>query len=293
MACIKKITVCVLILSLYAVFFQVEANECYSDYGCPYLKYCCTKKYSFQWNICSYRCVGLSCSYDSNCAPGESCCESNDKCALNCIGESCSYNSDCASGESCCQSNYKCALNCIGESCSYDSDCASGESCCESNDKCALNCIGESCSYDSDCGSGETCCQSNYKCALNCIGESCSYDSDCASGESCCHGVCKTGGCNKSKGWSGWLIAIIITTTVGLFILLLVCVIYRRCYAPSRRRALGGVIVVQPMNTGATVFAPQQQHYGIPQQGQPMLQRPQPQGTAWLPPGRHATTPTY
>ncbi|CAB4029155.1 Hypothetical predicted protein [Paramuricea clavata] len=267
MAFIKKITVCVLILALYAVFFHVEANECYSDYSCPSSQYCCSKKYSFQWNICSYSCVGLSCSYDSNCAPGESCCESNDKCALNCIGESCSYNSDCASGESCC----------------------------ESNDKCALNCIGKFCSYDSDCGSGESCCQSNYKCAFNCIGESCSYDSDCASGESCCHsdGVCKTGGCNKSKGWPGWLFAIIIITTVGSFILFLACVIYRRCYAPSRRRALGGVIVVQPMNTGATVFAPQQKHYGIQQQGQPMFQCSQPQGTAWPPPGRHATTPTY
>ncbi|CAB4044106.1 Hypothetical predicted protein [Paramuricea clavata] len=86
MACIKKTTVCVLFLALYAVFSQVEANDCFSDLGCrdySYItRYCCKRKYLS--NVCrSNDCLGESCTIDTDCAPGE-CCNSDDKCATDC-----------------------------------------------------------------------------------------------------------------------------------------------------------------------------------------------------------------
>ena len=85
MACIKKTTCfCVLFLALYAVFSQVEANECYSDSGCTgsvFTQYCCKRK--DRSNVCrSFNCLGESCTFNTDCAPGE-CCNS-DECATYC-----------------------------------------------------------------------------------------------------------------------------------------------------------------------------------------------------------------
>ncbi len=79
MAYIKKTTAfCVVFLALYAVFNNVEANECSYDYSCYGLQYCCDRKYP-ESNVCRHSCIGQSCIIDSDCAPGE-CCDSDDKC---------------------------------------------------------------------------------------------------------------------------------------------------------------------------------------------------------------------
>ncbi|CAB4033045.1 Hypothetical predicted protein [Paramuricea clavata] len=142
MACIRSTTVfCVLFLALYAVFSQVEANECYSDSGCGYLKYCCERKYPSYDNICLNNCIGESCTIDDDCAPSETCCGVDKKCGTTCIGKSCTYrDSHCATGETCCgNSDKKCATTCIGKSCDYSYHCATGE-CCNSDDKCDTDC---------------------------------------------------------------------------------------------------------------------------------------------------------
>ncbi len=112
MACIRKTTVfCVIFLALNAVFSQVEAfDECTDDYQCSSLKYCCDGRY-YGDNVCQSSCIGRSCSVNSDCAPGESCCDADDKCATTCVGKYCTYDGDCASGE-CCDSDYECKTDC-------------------------------------------------------------------------------------------------------------------------------------------------------------------------------------
>ncbi|CAB4029947.1 Hypothetical predicted protein [Paramuricea clavata] len=108
MACIRKTTVfCVLFLVLYVVFSYVEANECSSHFDCSGLQYCCDRKYP-EDNVCRYSCIGQSCILDNDCAPGESCCDSDEKCATTCVGKSCTFDGDCATGECCDSADGKC-----------------------------------------------------------------------------------------------------------------------------------------------------------------------------------------
>ena len=133
MACIRKTTAfAVLLLAVYTALCQVEAfGGCRRDSDCSYSKYCCKRSY-----VCRYNCVDESCIFHRDCAPGESCCGSDDKsCATTCIGKSCTLNNHCATGESCCDSDDRCATTCIGKSCTFDNDCATGE-CCDSDGKC-------------------------------------------------------------------------------------------------------------------------------------------------------------
>ena len=83
MACIRKATVfCVLFLALY-VFIQVKArDQCSSDSGCSFGRYCCDRKYP-EYNICRSNCLDESCFLDSDCATGE-CCDTDDKCKSDC-----------------------------------------------------------------------------------------------------------------------------------------------------------------------------------------------------------------
>ena len=108
MACIRKATAfSVLLLAVYTALRQVEAfGECSSDSDCSYSKFCCDRKYP-ELNVCRYNCIDESCILHSNCATGESCCDSDDKCATTCIGKSCTFDNDCATGE-CCDSDGKC-----------------------------------------------------------------------------------------------------------------------------------------------------------------------------------------
>ena len=93
---------------------------------------------------------------------------------------------------------------------------------------------------------------------------SCDDDEDCASGEWCCIGECKTRDCTEDL--PGWLIEVVVILVLSVLFSIGGCV-YCKCYKPWRQRAHGGVIVVQPLNTGAAVLATQQQQY-ITQQGQ-------------------------
>ena len=82
MACIRKATgFCVLLLALY-LFIQVKAfNQCSSDRGCSFGRYCCERKFSD--NICRSNCLDETCILSSDCAPGE-CCDTDDKCKSDC-----------------------------------------------------------------------------------------------------------------------------------------------------------------------------------------------------------------
>ena len=108
MAFVRKTSVfCVIFLTLH-VFIQVKAfGPCIYDSQCGLLKYCCDRRYP-ENNICRSNCIGESCILNSDCAPGESCCNATDKCATSCVGESCSSSYDCATGE-CCDSNGECS----------------------------------------------------------------------------------------------------------------------------------------------------------------------------------------
>ena len=167
----------------FAIYMSIQVKGCFSDFDCPGTKYCC--KRNFYSNVCRYGCEGYTCTYNSDCATGEFCCNGTKKCAKIC--ESCSYDSHCPTGEFCCGINTrkigKCKKSCLGESCSYHSDCATGESCCSSTRKCATNCLREACYYRHNCAAGEYCCSN--RCAVSCLGKSCSYDSDCAKGQCC------------------------------------------------------------------------------------------------------------
>ncbi len=156
------------------------------------------------------------------------------------------------------------------------------------------------------CPSSEYCCKRRYYysynyyyvCQHSCVGYSCDYDSDCASGEYCSdsNSECKSGDSDKSEGLPGWVVILVIILAIAVFVFLVIASIYRCCHAASRRRALGGVIVVHPVNTGNTVLAAQQQQgYLQPQQqhdhqGSPMFQINKVSGTS-VPPTQMA--PTY
>ncbi len=210
MARIRKTTVfCVIFLALYATFSQVEAsNECYSDYDCSGLQYCCDRKY--EDNVCRYSCVSESCRRDSNCAPGESCCYSDDKCATTCVGKFCTFDSHCATGESCCDVDDKCNTTCVGKSCTSDSDCATGKSCCDADDRCATTCVGKSCNYDHHCATGE-CCDSDYKCI--------------------------TGDCDVIKGLAGWIVAVIVFSVIVVIVIPIAVVVFCCCCAAGAAAA--------------------------------------------------------
>ena len=207
MACIKKNTV--LFLALYAVFCHVEAfNQCDSDSDCSWWSrpYCCERKYP-EDSVCRSSCVGESCDYDSDCAPGESCCDSDGKCAVICR-KSCTDRSDCVDGELCCDSDKKCNATCIGNRCTYDGDCSViGESCCYSDHQCAASCFGTWCRYDGDCATGE-CCDSDHTCAI--------------------------GDCYVMKGVAhDWIFAVIVIGVVVFIAVPIAVVVFCCCCAPS------------------------------------------------------------
>ena len=111
MASIRKTTVfCITFLALYILTDVKAFSECYSQKDCGYGQYCCERRYP-ESNVCRSDCIGESCILNSDCAPGESCCDGTDKCAISCVGESCTYNGDCATGE-CCDSDGKCDSEC-------------------------------------------------------------------------------------------------------------------------------------------------------------------------------------
>ncbi len=78
MACSKKDAIfCLLFLALYAVFRYVKGlDQCDSDSDCSNLQYCC-ERISPEENVCGSVCIGESCVFHSHCAPGESCCASD------------------------------------------------------------------------------------------------------------------------------------------------------------------------------------------------------------------------
>ena len=225
MAFEKTVWTCVIILAVFSP--QVEATKCSSGNVCPGSQHCCRRN-----NICRDNCVGEPCSFHSNCAPGEYCCDG--KCALNC--SSCYYNSNCKTGEKCCGpsseegTNSKCSISCLGKlcsrysqcnylqsccagvckygcsTCSKDSECSSGEVCCglhlHDRGDCAKSCV-NTCEYDSHCPSGEFCCGGiRFQlgiCASSCIGKTCKYDGHCGAGEYCCgDGICAASCIGKS-----------------------------------------------------------------------------------------------
>ena len=166
--------------------------------------------------------------YESHCATREYCCGNAPsylrKCAKSCIGISCTYNSECASGESC-SSNKKCVLSWRRKHCIFEKDCAQGESChsrlcvqiCTNRKQCGLNefccsfqeifgmcrtsCLGISCQSDQDCASGEHCSGTyNKVCSRTHTAQACYTNGDCSTGQ-CCDDDrnCTTGECDSKK----------------------------------------------------------------------------------------------
>ena len=142
----------------------------------------------------------------------------------------------------------------------------------------------DECYYDFNCGYSRFCCKRRYPednvCRYNCIGQSCDRNDDCATGETCCDsdGKCKSGDCEVIKGLGGWVVAVIVISTI-VGVVIPAGLIYRCCCAAGAAR--GNVTIVQvctcyywnpvtvnPVTKGTIVLA-NQQHQRYPnQQGQ-------------------------
>ena len=156
------------------------------------------------------------------------------------------------------------------DECHNDYDCPGSDVCCKPkwfDNECASSCVGNSCDSNSDCG-GDYCC--NIICRSSCSGYSCLTDSDCGGdNEYCCEYSCQIGTC----GLPGWIIAIIVLSTLGaagIFVGVSLCV-----YCSQKRSRYPGLLVHQaPVATvpAATIVAGSNYSYT---QGPPPVYQPQ------------------